>query len=244
MDAHFEASSGIDKARQAAAHRAAGLVKDGMTIGLGSGRASAAAIRELGERLKRGELSFTGVPTSEPSRKLALELGIRLVEPDAVDRLDLTLDGADESDRRLNVIKGGGGALVREKLLARSSDRLILMIEAPKQVERLGGFHLPIAVIPFAWRSTAKRALKYCREARLRERDGKTFITDDGLYILDLDTGPIEDPARLEQLLSCEVGICEVGLFIGMCDQMIIGHEDGSVTEQQREAGNTREQQE
>jgi ribose 5-phosphate isomerase A len=227
-------STGIDAAREAAAHRAAQLVKNGMTIGLGSGRASASAIRALAERRKSEGLQFTGVPTSEPSRKLALELGIPLVEPDAVAQLDLTLDGADEADPAFNVIKGGGGALVREKLLARSSSLLVLMIEAPKQVEHLGGFHLPIAVIPFAWRSTEGRIRQYCKSAVLRQRDGKTFVTDDQLYILDLDTGPIADPAALERALKSEVGVAEVGLFVGLCDRLIIGHEDGSVTEKER----------
>lgn len=230
----MEPSTGIEKARLAAAARGASLVKEGMLVGLGSGRASAAAIRALGNRMREEKLQFTGVPTSDPSRKLAMEMGIPLVAPEEVGQLDLTLDGADEADSDLNVIKGGGGALVREKLLAQSSSLLVLMIESPKWVEKLGQFHLPIAVIPFAWQSTAQRVRQHCKDLSLRLRDGQPYRTDDNLLILDLITGPIEDAASLEKALKGEVGVAEVGLFIGLCDRMIIGQEDGTITERSR----------
>ena len=203
-------------------------------VGLGSGRAATAAIRRIGDRVHNEGLRITAVAASRPSHDLAGELGIPLLEPESLSRLDITIDGADEADPLLNVIKGGGGALVREKLLAEVSDRLVLQIEEPKQVAQLGHFHLPVAVIPFAWRSTASRLERHCKSAILRSEDGRPFVTDDGLFLLDLETGPITDVVDLERILRSEIGVVEVGLFVGLCNLLVIGHEDGTVTEKSR----------
>jgi ribose 5-phosphate isomerase A len=225
----------MNRARLAASAHAASLVQQDMLVGLGTGRASTAVIQELGRRIREDGLRFTGVPTSEPSRAVALEAGISLALADEISRLDLTLDGADEADNALNVTKGGGGALVREKLLARASAQLALVIETPKHVARLGQFPVPVAIIPFAWRSTRERVLRHCVGANVRMGgERRPYITDDGLFILDLQTGPIDDPSALEQALKAEVGVVEVGLFVGLCDLLIIGREDGSVDEIRR----------
>ena len=207
------------------------MVKDGMIVGLGTGRAASTAITALGGRIRTEGLKVTGIPTSRASHALGLELGIPLVEPGSLARLDITLDGADEVDPSLNVIKGGGGALVREKLLASASDCVVLMIEEPKEVERLGRFPLPIAVIPFAWRNTASRIEAACgKPTTLRQAGGAPYVTDDGLYILDVAAGLIDDPADFGEHLKHIVGVVEVGLFLGLCHRLIIGHPDGTAT--------------
>jgi ribose 5-phosphate isomerase A len=205
-----------------------------MTLGLGSGTTAAYAIKALGERIRLEGIDVRGVPTSSVSEDLAKGLGIPLVGFDTVSRIDMTIDGADEVDARLNLVKGGGGALVREKIVAQASDQLIIIVDERKLLDPLGKFPLPVAVVPFGWETTAKRLSALCPDMRLRlkgpdERD--PYITDDGLYILDLAMGSIPDPAGAELAIKRVTGVVEVGLFVGLTTRLIVGSPDGSTRE-------------
>jgi ribose 5-phosphate isomerase A len=204
--------------------RAIDLVADGGTIGLGSGRAAEAFIRLLGERVRCGRLKVRGLPTSEASARLAREQGIPLLTPAEVATLDLDVDGADEVDPRLDLIKGYGRAFVREKIVAAMSRRLVILVGEEKLVPRLGSRgKLPVEVVPFA--------LPLC-ERRLRDlkcpgtpysKDGQLFVSDNGNYILDCAIGPLDDPAALERDVLAIPGIVDTGFFLGMADTVLIG---------------------
>jgi len=218
--------------KEAAARKAVGYVEHGMTLGLGTGSTATFAIQALSERLLLEKLKITGVPTSRRSRDLALSLGIPLTDFANVTRLDLTIDGADEVDANLNLIKGGGGALVQEKIVAAASDRLLIICDESKVKPQLGEFPLPVAVIPFGWQSTHLQLTSLCETATLRVNlDNTPYLTDDHLYILDLHCNPIIDPAHFEKTLRQIPGIAQVGLFCGMTSRLIIGFEDGTVEE-------------
>ena len=223
----------IDNAKRAAAIRACDFVEDGMVVGLGTGSTAAHMVRELGRRVREG-LRLIGVPTSEGAAALAREEGIELADLDGDVRPDLTIDGADEADEALNLIKGGGGALLREKIVAAASARMIAIADASKQVATLGAFPLPVEVVPFgigATRLGIARVLDEAdvlgREVTLRERDGKPFVTDGGHLILDLALRRIGDPKTLNRDLKAVPGVVETGLFCGICDLMVLGHGDG-----------------
>jgi ribose 5-phosphate isomerase A len=176
------------------------------------------------------------VPTSETSRELAEREGIPIVGFDQVSRLDLTIDGADEVDRDLNVIKGGGGALLREKIVASLSQRVVIIVDSHKQVRRLGAFALPIEVVQFAWRPLAQRLGELGVQPVLRPgRDGHPLVTDEGNYILDCAFGRIEQPAALAAVLNGIPGVVEHGLFVGLAHTLIVGH--GETTEVIERAG-------
>ncbi len=204
--------------------RALELVADGATIGLGSGRAAQAFIRALGARVRAGEMRVRGVPTSEETSALAKEVGIPLTTLDDAGELAVTIDGADEVDPELNLIKGYGRALVREKIVAASSRELIILVGEEKLVARLGARgKLPVEVVPFG--------LPLC-ERRLRElgcnpiacrKNGKLFITDNGNHILDCEIVPMSAPARLEQEIAAIPGVVDTGLFLGMASVVLIG---------------------
>jgi ribose 5-phosphate isomerase A len=222
-----------DRSKRAAALRACDLVEDAMVVGLGTGSTAAHMVRELGRRVGEG-LSITGVPTSRTAADLAEASGIRLVDLDDTVRPDLTIDGADEADGALTLIKGGGGALLREKIVAHASDRMVAIVDGDKRVERLGAYPLPVEVAPFGVGATRRAirelvlglGLAFASE-RLRG-DGAPFVTDGGHMIVDLSLGQIEDPAGLDAALKTIPGVVETGLFIGLCDTMIVGHEDGT----------------
>ncbi|MDR3709016.1 MAG: ribose-5-phosphate isomerase RpiA [Capsulimonadaceae bacterium] len=211
-------------------------INSGMTVGLGSGSTSLFVVRALAERIGREKLSLRGcIATSAETAALARELGIDVVEeldPRFLP-LDVTIDGADEADANLNLIKGGGGASMREKLVALASNKRIIVVHKAKRVATLGlTFPLPIVVIPYGWRETAKRVEQVAgRAAALRVRHGHTFVTDDGLYILDLVPGPIPDPAAFDHALKQITGVVDVGMFIGIANLLVVGHEDGRVEE-------------
>ena len=178
-----------------------------------------------------------GVPTSEHTAVLARAEGIEIVTLEEAGWLDLTIDGADEFDGDLNLIKGGGGALLREKIVASASDRMIVIADAGKHVAQLGDFPLPVEVIRFGWQSTRDQIAELLeefdvarREITLRLRDDVPFVTDEGNYILDLELGQIADPRHLALLLNQIPGTVENGLFIDLCDLAIVGHVDGNVT--------------
>ena len=219
--------SDADAKKRAAAERAVALVEDGMTLGLGTGSTAAWFVRLLGERVRQG-LRVRGVPTSEATAKLAGDLGIEVIGLGDVGfakgrRIDLCVDGVDEVDGDKRAIKGGGGALLREKIVAAASDRVVYIADASKRVETLGAFPLPVEVIPFASPFVASRIAVLGCEAMLRQTEaGAEFRTDENNVILDCPFGRIEDPESLAAELSLIPGVVEHGLFLGMIDEMLL----------------------
>jgi ribose 5-phosphate isomerase A len=217
-------------AKQAAAHKAVQYIKDGMIVGLGTGSTAYWAIQYLGEKVKQG-MRITAIATSDETERLALECGIKVSEMDAVDHIDIDIDGADEIDRRLNLIKGGGGALLREKIVAAGSKTFIVIADGSKMVEMLGQFPLPVEIIPFGWQHTARHLALLGCQTTLRQKEAKPFITDNGNYILDCQFGPIPDPAVLQQQINNTPGVVENGLFVKMATRIVIGYDDGTAGE-------------
>lgn len=215
--------------KQRAGEAAAVMAENGMIIGLGTGSTAYWAILELGRRVREDGLKIRGVPTSEQSAKLAEELGIPLASLGGVGRIDLTIDGADEVDPDLHLIKGGGGALFREKMVALVSDRLVIAADESKLVRRLGAFRVPVEIVPFGWETTRKRVEGLGGEVKLRETADKDrpFVTDNGNWILDVDFGLITHPAELHESLKRQTGVVETGLFPGMADTVVVGGGDG-----------------
>jgi ribose 5-phosphate isomerase A len=221
-------------AKEVAARRAVEYVQDGMTLGLGTGSTATFAIQALGERIKQEGLHVRGVPTSSRSRELAEQFQIPLADLSDVDGIDLTMDGADELDPAFNLIKGGGGALLREKLVAAASREVLIICDETKLHPALGAFPLPVAIVPFGWKSTLRRLQTYCQTLSLREAKaspGQPYITDDGLYIVDMHLGAIRDPVALEKNLKRLTGVVEVGLFIGLATRVIVGYPEGRFEE-------------
>ena len=217
--------------KQAAGEVAAGLVRDGMVVGIGTGSTVAFFIDALAQRIQTEGLKIRGIPTSEVTVAHATRLGIPLVPLTPQTRPDLTIDGADEANPRLDLIKGAGGALLREKLVAAASADFVVIADSSKRVEHLGAFPLPIAVVPFAV-ATIGAQLKDEFEVTPRLRllaDGEPYITDDGLYILDLPFGLIKRPAILDKRLKVITGVVETGIFIGLAKRLLLGHPDGRV---------------
>ncbi|QIE44945.1 ribose-5-phosphate isomerase RpiA [Pseudohalocynthiibacter aestuariivivens] len=228
--------SPIDKAKFVAAKRAVDFVEDGMRVGLGTGSTAAWMVRCLGELVREDGLKIRGVPTSTRTAQLASEVGIEVISLDEAKWLDLTIDGADEFDGELNLIKGGGGALLQEKIVATASDQMIVIADAAKEVERLGAFPLPVEVIPFGWQTS--RALieemlisvdVMGRDVSLRMNGTRPFVTDEGNHILDLHLGRIGNARQLAMVLNQIPGVVENGLFIDICDVVVIGYGDGRV---------------
>ncbi|MFM2356239.1 MAG: hypothetical protein RLZZ528_1975 [Pseudomonadota bacterium] len=228
--------SPIDRAKFAAARRAADMVESGMRVGLGTGSTSAWMVRCLGERVREEGLRMTGVPTSARTGDLARKVGIEVVTLEEAKWLDLTIDGADEFDGDLNLIKGGGGALLREKIVATASDQMVVIADAAKEVRTLGAFPLPVEVIPFGWQ--ASKALideiltsldVLGRRTTMRMNGDRPVRTDEGNLILDLHLERIGNPRQLSLVLNQVPGVVENGLFIDICDAVVIGHGDGRV---------------
>jgi ribose 5-phosphate isomerase A len=214
--------------KEAAGLAAAALVKDGMTVGLGTGSTAAHFIRALGQRAWTEGLSLRCVATSWASDKLAAEVGLQLVDLNDAGEIDLTVDGADEIGPGLALIKGGGAALLREKLVWEASRRCIVIADSAKRVPRLGQFPLPVEVVAFGHRSTAHRlfdALSECdlgAAPRLRVRDGTPVVTDSGGYIYDIPCGAIADPTALADALKAVTGVVDHGLFIDLADEALV----------------------
>ena len=225
-----------DRAKRAAARRSVDYVRNGMTLGLGTGSTAAFMVHALAERVAAEGLTITAVPTSQATARLAGGLGLRLTTLDAAGRLDLTIDGTDEFDPSLDLIKGGGGALLREKIVAAASDEMIVIADPGKQVATLGAFPLPVEVVEFGWQVTRARlagvlAQQDClgQEVVLRMSGAEPARTDQGNLILDLHPGRIGDARRLALALNQIPGVVENGLFLGMCDRVLVGHPDGRV---------------
>jgi len=218
-----------DPARAAAVAAARTRVEAGMTIGLGSGRAVFALVEALASKW-RGPSGLRAVTASSATEARAREAGIEMVELDGELVLDLVIDGADEVDRRLGLIKGGGSALLREKLVMAAARRVLIVAEATKFVERLGTIHpLPVEVVRFAWPSTRQRLLELVPAAVLRvAADGAPVVTDEGHHLIDCAV-PNGDLAALGTAVKATLGVVEHGLFLGMADEVLLGRTDGSV---------------
>ena len=231
--------SASDKAKYAAARRAVDFIENGMNVGLGSGSTAAWMVRCLGTVMKNTGLHVTAVATSAQTAALAHEVGIIVRPFDDISALDLTIDGADECDQHLNLIKGGGGALLREKIVAAASNRMIVIADASKQVDMLGQFALPVEIIPFGqsatqvWIRNKLSELGYAdhtiRLRRQKSNNERPFQTDEGNFILDLHLAHIDNPYDLHRELNQIPGIVENGLFLDMCDTVIIGYANGTV---------------
>ncbi len=215
--------------KQTAAEAAVALVEDGMILGLGTGSTAKLAVDTLGKRVAGG-LRVIGIPTSEFTGQQARSLGIPISTLDEHPEIDLTIDGADEVEKGpLNLIKGRGGALLREKIVASASRRLVIIVDDGKLVDRLGShFAVPVEVVPFGWRATARKLEASGSKGTLRTGgDGKPFVTDGAHYIIDCAFGPIASPPKLETELNSIVGVVEHGLFLGMATQVIVAGQDG-----------------
>lgn len=214
-------------AKQAAGYRAAEWVKDGMTIGLGTGSTAYYAIEKIGEMVSQG-LRIRAIATSNASEELALKYHIPLVQASDVGHLDIAIDGADEVDPQMALIKGGGGALLREKLVAINSDRFIVIADSGKIVSRLGQFKLPIELVPFCHEWTLRQLQsRYDVPFEIRMRGNERYVTDNGNYIVDTAFGQIDDPGKLSEELKAITGVVEHGLFVGIANTVVIGYEDG-----------------
>jgi ribose 5-phosphate isomerase A len=218
-----------DILKQTAAAAAAELVADGMLVGLGTGSTATFAIRRLGERFRDG-LRFTGVPTSLASAELARSFGIPLIEMPGSTPIDLTIDGADEiGEADLGLIKGMGGALLREKIVAVSSHRLVIVADETKLLPRLGGrAPIPVEVVSFGWESTRGRlAALGCRPVLKRDAQGEPFRTDGGNLIMNCKFTALSDPAAIERALAMVVGVVESGLFLGLATTALVASRAG-----------------
>ena len=226
----------IDRAKYAAARRAVDLIEDGMKLGLGTGSTAAWMVRALAERVRDENLRLTCVPTSSRTADLGRELGLKIVTLDEAGWLDLTIDGTDEFDADLNLIKGGGGALLMEKIVATASDRMVVITDASKEVKTLGAFPLPVEVVPFGWQASRMLIEELLSamdvmgtQATLRMNGSRPYVTDEGNHILDLSLGRIGNPRQVAMALNQVPGVVENGLFIDICDAVVIGFGDGRV---------------
>lgn len=216
-------------AKRAAARAAADDLVGGLRLGLGTGSTVRFLLERLAERMRSEGLSWTAVATSDATAGLARHLGLAVVDLDSVDRLDVAIDGADEVDPRLQLIKGGGGALTREKIVAAAASRFVVIVDDTKLVDRLGAtFRLPIEVLAFGWRHTRSLVDKLGLASTLRvDAHGIAMVTDNGNYVLDAELGAVADLRSLERALDSIPGVVECGLFLDMTHEVIVGHADG-----------------
>lgn len=221
----------VERLKEEAGIAACNFIKDGMKIGLGTGSTVRYTVIEIGRRISEDGLNVVGVPTSEATRELALEVGIPLVTLSESGGLDLVIDGADEFDDDFSLIKGGGGALTREKIVAQSSKSMIVVADDRKQVETLGNFDLPVEVLPFEWERTRDRISSICPGEVTLRGGSEPFVTDNDGYILDCSFGPsISEPKTLEMKILSIAGVVEVGLFVDICDAVILASNGGVST--------------
>ena len=219
-----------DVAKRAAAYAAADLVQDGMTIGLGSGSTFSFVLDRLAERMREEGLQLRGVPTSAQTAAAAERAGVPLATLDEVERLDLAIDGADEVDRDHNLIKGGGAAHTRERLVAATADELVVIVGENKLVAVLGEqFRLPVEVMPFGWTHARRRVEATGCTTELRARGDEPLVTDNGNWILDCSYDGITEPAALADVLDATVGVVDHGLFVGMAGRVVVADDQGRV---------------
>jgi ribose 5-phosphate isomerase A len=216
--------------KKIAAEKAVERIEDGMLLGIGTGSTVEFAIKKLGTMIKDG-LKIQGIPTSIRTKKIAKEYNIPLVDLNDYDEIDLTIDGADEVDSYLNLIKGGGGALTREKIIAFHSKKVIIIVDESKIVKKLGvGVPLPVEVTKFGWNATKKSLKELGCTSELRKIMDELYITDNSNYILDCDFGKIEEPEVLENQINSIPGVVENGLFTRLADEVIVGSKQGIIT--------------
>jgi ribose 5-phosphate isomerase A len=215
-------------AKKAAGEAAAELIKDGMLVGLGTGSTAAFFIQALGKRCQEG-LKISAVATSQQSSRQAQQFDIPLEDPNSIVSLDVTVDGADEIDHHKNMIKGGGGALLREKLLAQSSKEMIVIVDETKLVDYLGTHPLPVEIVKFLYRSILQRIKDHGYQGTLRlTREHEPYLTDNGNFIVDIQyPTPIIDPIKEHERLKNITGVIETGLFFNLAGRVVIGYEDG-----------------
>jgi len=206
--------------KKLAAEESVAYIKNGMIIGLGSGSTVNLMLQRLGQRVGEG-LDIKGIPSSKKTERLATELGIPLTDISSVDRIDIAIDGADEVDSELNLLKGGGGSLVREKVVDATADKLIIIIDDSKMVSELGDFPLPVEVVPFGWKITAQNIANLGAVTSLRKKGRNVFVSDNGNYILDCKFDKITEPKKLHEAIKQMVGVVETGLFVKMADKVV-----------------------
>ena len=212
----------LEKEKEMAAIEAAKLIKNEQIVGLGTGSTAFYVVKEVGRMVKAG-LKIRCVPTSNKTAELASSVGISLVDINEVELIDITIDGADEFNEQLVLIKGGGGALMREKIVASMTKQEIIIADSTKKVETLGKFPLPIEVIPYAANFVIREVAKLNGTGKVRIKDNLLFVTDSGNHIVDVDFGLIDDPASLANKLNTIVGVVCHGLFIGLTKMVIMG---------------------
>lgn len=215
----------IEKEKVLAAEEAVKFIRDDQVVGLGSGSTAVYAIQAIGEMVKNG-LKISGVPTSYKTKALAESLNIPLIDIYSIDSIDITIDGADEFTSNLFLIKGGGGALLREKIVASMTKQEIIIADSSKKVDVLGKFKLPIEIIPFTTNYVLRKLQLLNGVGKIRVIEGKTYVTDQGNYIIDADFGLIADPRLLSEKLNEIEGVVEHGLFINLASMVIMGSDD------------------
>lgn len=212
--------------KQIAGEKAAEYIKDGMTLGLGTGSTAYYMIKKVGELVKNG-MHIQAVATSKGTEDLAKELNIPILNIDEVKKIDLDIDGVDEIDSAFNAVKGGGGALFREKIVANLAQEVIWIMDESKLVDHIGQFPLPVEILPYGYTHVIDKLKNYSYNPVLRTRDNKVFITDNGNYIVDLHIGKPMDIKKVYEQVNSITGVLEVGLFLNYCKRIIVGCNDG-----------------
>ncbi len=222
--------------KQVAGEHAATLVRSGQIVGLGTGSTAVHAVRALGRRRKDEGLELLGIPTSLGTERVARDLGIPITTLEEHPKVDITIDGADEVDPHLTLIKGRGGALLREKIVAQATRREVIICDPSKVVPKLGlKTALPVEVLRFGWMTTRAHLERLKAKARLREKDGSPFVSDNGNFIIDCQFRGIPDPEQLEEDINTIAGVVENGLFVGIAHLVVVGQKDGTVKLMKRE---------
>jgi ribose 5-phosphate isomerase A len=214
-------------AKQLAAEKAVSFLENGMTIGLGTGSTAYWAIEKIGEKVKTEGWKIKAIATSVRSEEQARRLGIPILDFSSIKSIDITIDGADEVDEKLQLIKGGGGALLREKIVATNSKQMIVVADESKWVKILGKFPLPVEVIHFGWERTFDKLQLLGCEAKRRMNGTEPYLTDNGNYIVDCAFGEIKDPPALHELVNAITGVVDNGLFIRIASKLVLGFNSG-----------------
>ncbi|GAA0447021.1 ribose 5-phosphate isomerase A [Lentibacillus halophilus] len=216
-----------EMAKKQAGEASVRFIENGMTVGLGSGSTVYWMIRKLSDYIRDG-MDVAAIPSSRQTEAWAREFGVPLTDFSKTQQLDLTIDGADEADREWNLTKGGGGALVREKIIASIAEQFVVIVDESKLVDQLGSFPLPVEILPFGWQATVERMRALGVEPVIRQTDGEIFVSDNGNYIVDCDAGLINHPDALHNRLKQLVGVVETGIFSGMTNKLIVGYPDSA----------------